>query len=597
MPTPRARLLWMVVLFASVAASVRADLGETIPDDWFTRPPTPERLKVVQDAANDGWKPLAGRLFAGSMRAYELRQEDAASAWYYVARWCDLFGRSQRKAGEQWLQAMSEAGGLHRGIDIAKIKALPDEPLARMVSADTGAWLIGDRDFSETFFNQITQYDLMPGVVSILQVLRDADARKFSDYRQLAMAIALVYDSPPPAQWPHWQVSEDLLPRRLPPPALAFKFFTDADAAGKTLHKLSTIGVGELVFLVDLAASQAELTWAQQSVRIPLSDLVKSYECVRYRNDRIEARQFDWPGDNYALPFIYKEGGICVDQAYFATQAGKARGVPTLLFSGAGRDGRHAWFGYLGTGKKWVLDAGRYEDQRYVTGEAFDPQTWARLSDHELVFLSEGFRRLPSYRQSLQQQAFAEMYLGLKRLPEAAAAARKSVNYERRNAIAWDILIAANAEAPFATREALMREAARALQRYPDLAANYIKALAASMRARGAVSAAEFEERSLVRRSQTGGRTDMGVEQAAKMMEAASPAEQLRVYRQVLQQYGRDAGIAFYDDVTRPLLKQLIAEKRKAEAQQVIALTRQTLKPALGSQFDLELTELADQAK
>lgn len=597
MPTPRARLSWLLALIVFIAATARADLGERIPDDWFTRAPTPERLKVVQDAATDGWSPLAGRLFAGSLRAYELRQEDAASAWYYLARWCDLLGRSQRKAGEQWLRAVGEAGGLHRGIDIARIRALPDEPLARMISAETGAWLLGDREFSEAFFNLVTQYDLMPGVLGVLQSLRDADARKFSDYRQLALAVALVYDSPPPAQWPHWQVSADVLPRRLPPPAMAFKFFTDADAAGKTLHKLSTIGAGELVFLVDLAASQAELTWAQQAVRFPLSDLVKSYESVRYRRDRIEAQQYEWPGDNYELPFIYKEGGICVDQAYFATQAGKARGVPTLLFSGAGRDGRHAWFGYLGAGKKWVLDAGRYEEQRYVTGEAYDPQTWARLSDHELVFLSEGFRRLPSYRQSLQHQAFAEIYLGLGKLPEAAAAARKAVNYERRNSVAWDLLVSANENAPVAAREALLREAAQAFQRHPDLAARYIKALAASMRARGAVSAAEFEERSLVRRGQNSGRTDMGVEQAARLMAAAKPAEQLRVYRQVLQQYGRDAGIAFYDEVSRPLLRQLIEEKRKAEAQQVIALTRQTLKPALGSQFDLELAELADQAK
>jgi hypothetical protein len=318
---------------------------------------------------------------------------------------------------------------------------------------------------------------------------------------------------------------------------------------------------------------------------------------VRYRRDRIESQEYMWPGRRYDLPEIYKEGGICVDQAYFATQAAKARGVPSLLFSGSGRDGRHAWFGYLGAGKKWVLDAGRYEEQRYVTGVAFDPQTWTQLSDHELVFLSEGFRRLPSFRQSQQHLVFADLYLRLGNKTAAAAAARKAVNYERRNVSAWDLLIAASDEAPVAAREGLLREAALAMQRYPDLNGRYVTMLAKSLRARGAAPQAEFEERSLVRRGQINGRTDMGIDLAVKTMEAAAPADQVRVYKQMLQQYGRDTGIDFYDRVTKPLLAQLIAEKRRVEAQQVIAQTRSVLKPEFGSQFDIELTEIAAKAK
>jgi hypothetical protein len=592
----RPRLSFVLIVLAC-GVTVRADLEALIPVDWFTRPPTAERINVVQAAAADGWGPLAGRLYAGSMRAYELRQEDAAAAWYQVARWCDLLGKSQKATGRQWLETVHRAGGIHANIDQQKIFALPDEPIARLITPETGAWLLGDREFSESFFGLISNFDLPSGVVSVLQALHDADARRVAEYPQLALAIALVYDTPPPPQWPHWQVEVAVLPRRLPPPVQAFRFFTDADKAGRTLHKLSTVSAAELKFAVDLAAPFPELMWAQQSVKFPLTNLAKSYEAVRYRRDRIEAQAYVWPGESYELPAIYAEGGICVDQAYFATQAGKARGVPTLLFSGAGRDGRHAWFGYLGTGRKWVLDAGRYEDQRYVTGVAIDPQNWALLSDHELVFLSEGFRRLPAFRLSRQHQVFAELYLKLGRKTEAAAAARRAVNYERRNLDAWDLLLAANEEAPFAQREALLREAAMAMQRYPDLNGRYVRLLAASMRERGATSAAEFEERSLVRRGQTQGRTDLGVEHAATMMAAAAPAEQVRVYKQVLQQYGRDTGIDFYDRVTRPVLSQMIAEKRRAEGQQVIMQTRTVLKPEFGSQFDVELTEMAAKLK
>ncbi|HEY9250434.1 MAG TPA: hypothetical protein VIO38_14945 [Rariglobus sp.] len=588
-----------VVVFA---VSMRGDPAARLPDDWFTRPPTPERIKAVQQTAvSDGWAPTAARLYAGAVRGYELRQEEAATAWYYVACWCDLLGQSQRKLGTRWLESLGKIGGVHPNIDQGRVASLPEEPIVRLLSEESVAWLLGDRLFSESFFNALTPYDFLPGVMGILQALRDAEPRRFPVYPQLVLAIALVYDEPPPPEWPHWQVTEKVLPRRLPQPQAAFKFLADADQAGGTLQKLGTLSAGELKFVVDLVAPFPELSWARRSVKYSLADLVKSYEAVRYRTDRIEADQYVWPGDRYALPDIYGEGGICVDQAYFATQAGKARGVPTLLFSGAGQDGRHAWFGYLGTAQKWVLDAGRYGEQRLVTGVAYDPQTWLLLSDHELSFLGEGFRRLPAYRQSRQHQLFAELYLKMKQKPAAAAAARKAVNYERRNVAAWTLLVAAQDEAPVPVREALLREAAQALQRYPDLTARFTRELVASMRARGAASAADFEARSLVRREQTAGRSDLAVEHAVTMIDAlkrdASVIEQMNVYRQALQQYGVGGGIDFFSRVTEPFIATLVGQGKRGEAVQVLAQTRAKLAPEADSQLDREMKSLADKLK
>ena len=162
---------------------------------------------------------------------------------------------------------------------------------------------------------------------------------------------------------------------------------------------------------------------------------------VRYRMDRVQTRTMNWPESTYPLWDILRDGGICVDQAYFATEAGKARGVPTLLFAGAGSEGRHAWFGFLDENRKWQLDAGRYAEQRFLTGLAYDPQTWQALSDHEIQFLAERFRALPSYRQSRVHAAFANELLRAGRKDEAAASARKAVNYERRNLAAQEILL------------------------------------------------------------------------------------------------------------------------------------------------------------
>jgi hypothetical protein len=63
-------------------------------------------------------------------------------------------------------------------------------------------------------------------------------------------------------------------------------------------------------------------------------------------------------------------------------------------------DGRHAWFGYLDAQQKWQLDVGRYAEQKYISGIAFDPQTWGEVNDYALALLAERFRELPQYRQS-----------------------------------------------------------------------------------------------------------------------------------------------------------------------------------------------------
>lgn len=580
------------------AASMKADLQTALPDDWFTRAPTAERLAVVRKAAGtEGWTAVSRRLYAGAVRGYELRQEEAAAAWYHAARWGELFARPQAEAGRLWFETMRRAGGLHAGMRSLGLESLPDAPLVDLLSTDTVAWLLGDRAFSEAFFELLTAYDYLPQALRVLQMLRDADARRFESYAQLALAMALVYDSPPPSHWPHWQVSPDVLSRRLPAPVETFGFLADSDRRGATLHRLGRLSAAELKFAVDIAVTPAELVWAQRSVKFPLASLVQSYEAVRYRTDRIQAEQYVWPGTSYDLTEILREGGICVDQAYFATQTGKARGVPTLLFAGAGRDGRHAWFGYLGPGGKWMLDAGRYAEQRYVTGVAYDPQTWRSLSDHELVFLSEGFRRLPPYRQSRQHLVFAELYLRMERKPEAAEAARKAVGHERRNVEAWELLAAANDEAPARTREGLLREAARAMQRYPDLNARFVRELASSLRERGETSAADFEERAIARRGQTGGRTDLAVDQAVSLMSAAAPEDRMRVYRQTLQQYGREGGVDFFDRVAKPYVVELFGAGRDGEARQAIAYTRAVLKPEFGSQLERELAQLEKRAR
>jgi hypothetical protein len=288
--------------------------------------------------------------------------------------------------------------------------------------------------------------DFRPEVYRVLNELYAASPEDFGAYASLAAAISLVYDTSPPSRWPHWQVKLETLPRVLPDARETFRYFVDLDRSGKSLHSLAKLEAAELRFLVDLSLPEAERAWAREKVKTPLARLDATYSDVRYREDRIASNAYIWPGESYTLEEILREGGICVDQAYFATQAGKARGVPTLLFSGAGLDGRHAWFGYLGTGRRWRMDAGRHEGQRYVVGKAIDPLSWTDISDHELAFLSEGFRRGKTAREAAIHAAFARWLLEDGERARAMQAARQAVRLERRTLAAWDLMLEANPE-------------------------------------------------------------------------------------------------------------------------------------------------------
>lgn len=587
-------LVRRIILFGLLA--VRLGAWE-LPHGWETQAPTQEQINVALDVAeHEGWVAVTPALRDGTLRAYEQGRTDAAAAWLGLTRWAQLLEEREDRFVPRWMTAINAEKVGHANMPRRYFP--PATLLGAHVSRPLAQWLLANRRFTDKFFELLSPCDYLPAVLTILDQLFTADPKHFQTYAQLALAIAVVYDLPPPPDWPHAQVSQAALPRRLPAPLEAFAFFTKADETGHTLHKLSQLDADTLKFVVDVAAPFPELLWAQEVISDPLKNLAKTYSAVSYRRDREQSNQYQWPDLTYDLPHILGEGGICVDQAYFATEVGKARGVPTIFFHGDGNDARHAWFGYLDSRKQWVLDAGRYEEQNLVTGIARDPQTWGNLSDHELAFLSDGFRALPAYASSRVHAGIAAIYLSVQKAPEALAAARQAVRFERRNLDAWEILLSAQATLTNdpKTREGVLREAANAFDRYPDLNSQFRLQIADSLRRRGETSAADQEERQLARRNQ-GNRTDLTTAEAALILQRAMTekplAEQLQVYNQLVRQYGRDGGTGFYDEVTRPFVTNLVREGHQSEALIALNQARQALQPEFGSQLDLEMNKLA----
>ncbi len=595
-------LVGRLTLFFIVARmAMAAPTAPRVDEREASLPPTAERLSAMQAAAQrDGWSWQEKELRATARRAYEREKLPAAGAWLNVCRWAALLGRDESDFTVHWIHDVQAAGLAHANMS-TRYRLTPGA-MSRQASPELQRWLIGHAEFSEEFFATIAPFDYQPRVLEILDEIFQREPAAFEKFANLALAIAVVYDVPPPPDWPHPQVTPDALPRRWPEPLAAFRWWTHEAHLGHLFQRLDLLGCDELKFVVDAAAPFDDLEWSQQVANYPLNQLARAYTMIPYRADRATASGAVWRGKAYSLPAILGAGGICVDQAFFATQVGKARGVPTLLFHGAGNDARHAWFGFLDGNQKWQLDAGRYAEQKFVTGFARDPQTWREISDHELKFLAERFRGLASFRRSRVHADFAADYLATGDPTAAIVAAEKAVTAERRDQAAWETLLAAQVKAGAVAgeREGTLRRAREAFQLFPDLEVLYANRLSASLRVRGQSAAADAEQQRIARRYR-GDRSDLALQEARDVLLrsiATQPlVEQIRAYNSAVDKFGRGAGIAFFDQIVRGFVAHLMESGQPVEAEKAANRARFALKVERGSQLDQEFEALLRRLK
>ncbi len=575
--------------------------AEPFAEGELARAPTSARIaSLVEESSTRGWGGAASQLRKAAQQAYEANSGYVA-AWYFLYRWADLLATPRGRAIDDWIKAVETAGVAHPNM----AESYPMQPgsLAAVMSRELQLAVLNNAAFSEEFFLTLSPLDNLREVLATLQTIYAKEPALFAEYGNLAVAIAVVYDVPPPPQWPHGQVNARVLPRKLPAPEVAFSYWAKLDRANFTAQRLRRLPASELKFVVDNVAPFGELDWARKNVGPGLADFGKAYDLIKYRKDRLAQNQYMWGGSDYRLETILAQGGICVDQAYFASTAGKAKGIPTLMFRGAGLDGRHAWFGYLNNTQSWQLDCGRYAEQKFIVGLAYDPQTWGNLNDHELLFITERFRALPTYKISVMHALFAKEYLRDNQSAAALKTAREAVNRERRNLAGWQVLIEAQqAAAPqdLRARETILREALLVFQKYPDLENDFSRQLGEVLRARGETSLANFEAQRMAKKYQSG-RVDLSIERAAETIRVSLKendlAGQIKTYNQVLLTTGGGASIDYYDKVVVPFVVHLANQGQIPAALQALTKARQVLRVEAGKQLELEMNALAARLK
>lgn len=545
----------------------RALAGDVLrlPELDFSRAPSPSQIgALLRRGTQEGWFPLAAHLQTGLLAAYRGEFGPSAHRWYLLYRWIDLFQENPFHA-----DLVPESGRFGEN--------WPPE-LMLSVCRDAG--------FSEEFFELISPHDRMDEVSRILATLHRANPEAFEEYKSLALAIAVVHDQQPPRHWP-LSVPDGLLPSNLMPPEDAFAFFVSSHRAGRLLMDPRRMPARKLKFMVDLIAPEEELHWAQQTIRPSVGQFGRTYSSVRYNYDRYGSHLPNftepWPHDDYRLQSIRRLGGICGDQSYFATQVGKALGLPTIYFSGYGDNGRHAWMGYFeGATRGWNLDVGRYAQNNYRTGYARDPQTWRTIDDHELHFRQHYLHQTRNYRTSRRHSTVAREFLLAGRETDALSAARRAIDAERRNREAWNLVAEINkGNGRTAAYENTLRQAADAFAHHPHVRAHYHGRLADHLLEREAFDEALdllFE----ISRDNRRDRPDLSIRYARRFLEHARETGEVRdlvnAYREILSLLrGHVSGSNFLQEIAMPFLNHLHEDGHTNEARILFSQTRRQL--------------------
>ena len=573
------------------------------------------------------WKPSHGAQ-AGSSGNAIFRQ------WQLLYQWCRLLGAPEPEALRDWLgrrvlrdpekentllvvppgmalptdrtgRALPTAADQ---IDVGRVSPsilqglLPADytpnggPLAERAREEFLAELAGDQEFLREFFRELKPDDFAPVVLTRLEQLRRAHPGAWPAYRSLMLAFALVHDQREPSFWPHQQVAPAAVPRTDEDVAVRFDYFYRANEARRLDHDLRRLSVGELKFLVDAPVPRSEFEWAAKNVKARREQFDRVFGAVRYDQRRVEKGVFDWPHGSYRLGNIELHGGICTDQAYFASIAGKAKGIPTLYFAGQGSDGGHAWFGFLRGNGKWEMDAGRYQNQNYTVGQALDPQTWQPISDHELLYLSGRAVRTPTHDAALGDLVMADIFKRRGEVEGAGRAADSARFHSPDFTAAWEAkesVLAAAGDA--AAVRAHYMAAIEQFRREEDLRVRYQTRLAEWEREGGDNQAARDLESRMIRENRHE-RTDLstaaGAEVLSRLVEAGDYDAAMREYRTLTGRLGPTGGGNFFYEVVRPFARQMQAAGRTKDARRALDVAERVMRFERGSILAREFAEL-----
>ena len=296
----------------------------------------------------------------------------------------------------------------------------PMDPAARQ---DLLKYLRAHDELARLVAFGIRDGDDVPEVYKLLDRLRHERPKQVDALPNLAVAISVVRDRPLERH-----VNENKVVAA--DPLAVFDFYSTHEK--QMSYGLKEMPVELLIYVVDNTATVDEMTWAL-SKYAGTTAVGPLFFTIKYDHAYLEGKspkKLDEAG--FSLTNILKCGGVCIDQAYFATTVGKSIGVPTAIATASSAEAGHAWVGYVRVDKGvagWNFDSGRYEAFKGIRGDVTDPQTGSGTADSSVSMVGDVIGTTSVQRQSAVAMVdAARALLG----SHAAAAVSKAKGRHRR---------------------------------------------------------------------------------------------------------------------------------------------------------------------
>jgi hypothetical protein len=355
---------WLVMSFGGAAIFALPAFTEAGLQAWWKS--RPSKVDYAEEATR--LKSLLGEAQnAQGVDLNQLSQHPDFLGWLDLACWLDLYPKSP---GADFLGS----------------------PEGRAAFSAVGA----NSALRKLFLGNVSVFDDATKACEILCRIVHSEPAHAKILPQAAVAMALVWDQPFPEKWPHLWARKTDLPIGDSDPVKRFHAFCQIHQGveispgvrRKFLVDATRLTVRDLMFVIDTPLDFKELNYI---IQVKLTDprrLSDLFQQVHYDATRMNREDLMWPHGSYRLIDIGKKGGICADQAYFVSMAGKAQGIPSVVFMGQGSSGGHAWVGYMGAPGKWTLNVAKYKEGHFTSGSTWDPQTWRRITDAQLAFMT-----------------------------------------------------------------------------------------------------------------------------------------------------------------------------------------------------------------
>jgi hypothetical protein len=246
----------------------------------------------------------------------------------------------------------------------------------------------------------VSNADSPDAVLKVLSALQHDQQDVLEQFPDLTAAMCVVWDIPRP----RGPVADRNTPSRrvdLNRPLLLMRYYT-------TMRRQLQIDPQELPWELAVYIAANEITDGEEALwalnrygnRAAIGGV---FFDVDYDYDKYGGGTAHLDKRPYTLPNLQLYGGICEDQAYYATQVARCCGVPAVVATGvnANEGTGHAWVGYLNTARNgifWNFEEGRYPENRYWQGNIIDPQTGERITDADVSILAELSNSTPQNR-------------------------------------------------------------------------------------------------------------------------------------------------------------------------------------------------------